>query len=294
MEFPILLDQPVPGQPGAGRRLQFGGAHAQPIAILNGRSDGFEGGSDTPDLSLKWLPEGSAEYRSENRSYRLSGALNLLLNRGQPYRLTAGRGSETFVLFFPRGAADAAWRAHTATADAMPEIPTAAASSPPVLRTSLANLRAAARATTPDGEKLHELSLAVLSEIASVAATRRGQVDRVPAARRTTREELLRRLLRAEAYLSDVGRDATLAGASSAAALSAFHLIRLFRAVYGSTPLAYAATKRLAHAYHALQSSRCPIADIALAAGYESRTAFDRAFIRQFGVTPGSVRVAAA
>jgi transcriptional regulator GlxA family with amidase domain len=35
------------------------------------------------------------------------------------------------------------------------------------------------------------------------------------------------------------------------------------------------------------------IEEIALRAGYESRTAFDRAFQRRFSVTPGSVRFGA-
>jgi AraC-like DNA-binding protein len=115
---------------------------------------------------------------------------------------------------------------------------------------------------------------------------------RIPGARRSTREELLRRLLRAEAYLAETGAGATLAGAADAAALSPFHLIRLFKAAFGETPLSYGTGMRLDRARNELIKSHKSIVDIAEAAGYESRSAFDRAFVRRYRSTPGAVRAA--
>ncbi len=289
----VLLEQPDLGQPGASRRLRFGEPSAPTVAILNGKGSWFEGGSDNPDLSLKWVPRGSADYRTEGRAYRLSGATQLLLNRGQPYRMNMRGESETFVLFFPKTVADAAWRAHSDSGDAMPEIPTAAAPPPRALQQCLFSLQAESRTLKPDADLLRELCVAVLGEIVSLAALRRGQAFRINARRRTTREELLRRLLRAETYLRDAGHRATLSGAADAAALSPFHLIRIFKNVFNETPLAYGARTRLQAAHADLVRTRRPIAEIAEAAGYESRTAFDRAFARQFGTTPGAVRAAA-
>jgi AraC-like DNA-binding protein len=294
MDFAIRLDQPDLGRPASSRRFVFGAPAAPAVVILNGAGSGFEGGADCPDLSLKWLPEGLAEYRTEGRAYRLSGPSQLLLNRGQPYRMHMKGLSESFALFFPEGAANAAWQAHTGMAEAMPEVPTAAAPSHPALQNHLATLRTESRACAPDGERLRELSWAVLAEIAALAATRRGQAIRIPAARRSTREELLRRVLRAEAYLSGTGAGATLAGAARAAALSPFHLIRLFNAAFGETPLAYGARLRLERARENLIRTRKSVAIVAEEAGYESRTAFDRAFQRHFHVTPGAMRASAA
>jgi AraC family transcriptional regulator len=290
METAILLDQPDVSLPGASRSMAFGPRGAPVIAILNGRGTDFEGGGTSPDLSLKWLPQGGADYRSEGRSYRLAGATQLLLNRGQPYRLNMLGRSESFVLFFPGSLVDAAWTAQTGRAESLPEIPTVAAATSAPLQLRLEALRFASQGAVPDAEALREMSCAVLAEIMALAALRRGQVARIPSMRRATREELLRRLIRAEGYLSDIGARATLAGAARAAALSPFHLIRLFDSVFGMTPLAYAAAMRLERARDALLQSRPSIAEIALAAGYESRTAFDRAFARRFGTTPGAVR----
>ncbi len=294
MDLAIRIDQPDLARPATSRRLLFGAPTEPTVIILNGVGSGFEGGADSPDLSLKWLPEGSAEYRTEGRAYRLSGASQLLLNRGQPYRMQMKRPSESFVLFFPAAAADAAWQKHTGTAEAIPEVPTAAAPSCPALQKHLAALRTESRANEPNGERLRELCFVVLAGIATLAATRRGQAMRIPAVRRSTREELLRRLLRAESYLADAGAMATLTGAAKAASLSPFHLIRLFDAAFGQTPLAYGASMRLERARDELVSTRKSIADIAEVAGYRSRTAFDRAFARQFHAAPGAVRASAA
>jgi len=293
MDFGIRIDQPELGRPGASRRLHFGPSKGPAMVILNGVGNGFEGGSDAPDLSLKWVPKGRAEYRTEGHCYPLSGATQLLLNRGQAYRLNLIGPAETFVLFFPRQAADEAWQSQTGASEPMPEIPTAAARAPATLHSGLANLRAESREPAPDAERLQELCCEVLVEIAALAELRRGQVRRIPAARRSTREELLRRLLRAETYLEATGCHATLGGAASAAALSRFHLIRLFQATFGETPLAYGVAIRLERARDELATTRKSIAEIAETAGYESRTAFDRAFARRFRATPGSVRASA-
>jgi AraC-like DNA-binding protein len=202
------------------------------------------------------------------------------------------RPSETFALFFPRAAADAAWQALTGNCYNFPEIPTAAAASPRALQIHLGVLRTETQAAKPDAGRLRELCFAVLLEIAEIARMRREQVARIPAARRATREELLRRLLRAEDYLAGTGAKATVAGAADAAALSPFHLIRVFKAAFGKTPLAYAVGARLERAHDELIKTGKPIAEIAETAGYESRTAFDRAFARRYGATPGAVRAA--
>jgi AraC-like DNA-binding protein len=293
MEFAVRLDQPDVVRPARSRRMAFGPAKGPAFSIINGRGSTFEGGADEAALSLKWLAEGAAEYESEGRPYRLAGTVQLLLNRGQPYRMRMRGPSESFVLFFPKAAADAAWHMHTGVSGPMPEIPTVADVSPHSLQRSLAALREECGLAKPGGERLVELSSAVLNEIAALAFTRRRQFLRMPALRKTTRDELLRRIVRAEAYLLDLGSKATLAGAAHAASLSPFHLIRVFDAAFGETPLAYAAAKRLERARAELVESKRSISDIAFAAGYESRTAFDRAFQRRFRTTPGAVRAAA-
>ena len=193
-------------------------------------------------------------------------------------------------MFFDRSLADAAWSAYANRNEPFPEVPSVAGLSPAPLRTALAQLRAESQRPDPSAARLSELALAVLNDVAVLTFERRAMLKRVPRRRRATREELLRRLARAESYLVQAHAQATLEGAADAAALSQFHLIRLFRAVYGETPLAWSCGRRLEVARDALLMTDDSIEAIAHRAGYESRTAFDRAFQRRFGEPPGALR----
>ena len=284
----LLLEQPDLIDPDRSRRRRFGAGDA--IAILNARGARFEGGGDEPQLSLKWIPQGSAHYRSERNTFRLRGEAQLLLNRGQPYQIDMHEPSESFVVFFSRKRADAAWAAHVGKLQAFPEVPAVAAHSHAALQQALRRLRAEARSIEPDGERLTESALALLGDVVVLARRHRRMAQSLPVLRRATRDELMRRIARAETYLIEAAGNATLRGAASAAALSPFHLIRMFRSAYGETPLAWAAARRLERARDALILTADAIEAIARTAGYESRTAFDRAFVRRFGAPPGTVR----
>jgi AraC-like DNA-binding protein len=288
MRTSLLLDQPDLIAPVRSRRVRSGAGPR--IQILNARGARYDGGGDGPDLSLKWIPAGAARYRSGRHTFDLSGEGQLLLNRGQPYELSMRTPSESFVVFFAKEIADAAWTGYSGRSEAFPEVPAVAGLSPAPLLKTLTQLRVAARRVDVDVAALEENALALLSEIAALARERRRMATRLPVLRRTTRDELLRRAARAERYLIDAGAAATLEGAADAAALSPFHLIRVFRAAYGETPLAFGAARRLEAARDALILTADTIEEIALRAGYESRTAFDRAFRRRFGTTPGVSR----
>jgi AraC-like DNA-binding protein len=288
MQTTLLLDQPDLIAPHRTRRMRFGDGPR--LAILNARGARYDGGGDEPDLSLKWIPQGSARYRSERRAFALKSDVQLLLNRGQSYALDMREPSESFVVFFGRELADAAWAAHTRRAEPFPEVPSVSGLSQAGLQETLKRLRAETQEETPDGGRLTELSLALLSDVAELAHHRRRMAQRLPVIRSTTRDELLRRVARAESYLVAARNGASLEGAAAAAALSPFHLIRVFRAAYGETPLAWATGRRLEAARDALLLTGDAIEEIARGAGYESRTAFDRAFQRRFGDTPGVLR----
>lgn len=290
MQASILLDQPDLIAPERTRRIRFGPPDGDRLAILNARGARYDGGGDESDLSLKWIPQGEARYRTEGRSFALQGSTQLLLNRGQPYTLEMRKPSESFVVFFGRKLADLAWSAHAGRNEPFPEVPAVAGLPGEPLSSVSGRLRAEASSAKPSGHILEEAALALLSGVAALAFERRAMLRRVPSLRRTTREELLRRIARAEAYLVQSANGATLEGAANVAALSPFHLIRVFRAVHGDTPLAWAVGKRLDAARDTLLLTADAIEDIARNAGYASRTAFDRAFQRRFRDTPGRLR----
>lgn len=71
---------------------------------------------------------------------------------------------------------------------------------------------------------------------------------------------------------------------------SPHHLIRIHRNVFGETPAEYANRLRTMRAWDLVNDTRMPICEIAESLGFESQSAFCRAFKKSFGMTTGQVR----
>jgi AraC-like DNA-binding protein len=93
-------------------------------------------------------------------------------------------------------------------------------------------------------------------------------------------------LRRAREYLDAHARNVSLRELSQVAGLSAYHLLRAFRAAYGLTPHAYAEHRRLQEARTLLRQGMRP-ADAALEVGFVDQSHFTNRFKRVTGVTPG-------
>lgn len=107
-------------------------------------------------------------------------------------------------------------------------------------------------------------------------------------------ERLDPRLLRVTAHIAG-DPTAPLDGPSLAAVagLSRSRLIALFRAQLGATPQDYVERVRLVHAAGLLQSTRLPLAEVALRSGFASPYYLSARFRRAFGTAPSHYRRAA-
>jgi AraC-like DNA-binding protein len=81
---------------------------------------------------------------------------------------------------------------------------------------------------------------------------------------------------------------AELAGLSG---VSRFQLLRGFAREIGTTPHAYLVQHKVRLARRLLATGRSP-ADAALQAGFADQSHMTRAFVRQFGITPGRYKAA--
>ena len=103
------------------------------------------------------------------------------------------------------------------------------------------------------------------------------------------------RIQRAIDYTEEnLTRGVSLKGAADAACWSAYHFMRTFHAITGSTYAEYVRDRRLEVAAYRLVFTRDRILDIALQVGYETQEAFTRAFKRSYGSSPGQYRIADA
>lgn len=90
--------------------------------------------------------------------------------------------------------------------------------------------------------------------------------------------------------LVDPARNWTLDELAERGITSRATLVRLFRLAVNMAPLAFLAELRLTLAKHRILASRAPLAQIAEEVGYQSETAFSRAYQRRFGNAPGADR----
>ena len=85
--------------------------------------------------------------------------------------------------------------------------------------------------------------------------------------------------------------DCGLLTLAAVAGLSPFHFARAFRHDTGDTPHRYVTRRRVARARNMIVTTDLPLADIAAAVGFSSQSRMTAAFVRQFGLPPGRLRV---
>lgn len=108
---------------------------------------------------------------------------------------------------------------------------------------------------------------------------------------RVRRRQTLLRLLRVQHLLRcHLDEHVALARLAASANYSPCHLIRVYRHVFGETPNEYAARLRLQRAWELVSETPMPVCEIAGALGFESESAFCRAFKQAFGCTTGAAR----
>jgi AraC-like DNA-binding protein/quercetin dioxygenase-like cupin family protein len=112
-------------------------------------------------------------------------------------------------------------------------------------------------------------------------------MERLNAAKASTRRELFQRLDCARAHLHDhPDRAVSLAELAGVARLSQFHLARYFKLAFGQAPIAYHRAIRLERAARFLATGCGSVAEAAEAAGYSDQTALSHAFSRHYGKPP--------
>lgn len=267
------------------------------IFILNGHARAFATRGEG-SFSIKWMAGGRARYGVERRARTVSRQAAMLVDQGQPYEMEfeARSGAQSFCLFFSEAIVREAWASQeaglgaAAAADGpMRGFPNLPFQPSPALGGALAALEAAG----PGGceAALEGHALRALAEAVATAHRHRGLAARTPAATPATRAHLLASLERARVQILDAGGvGLELATLAREAGLSRFHLLRLFKAVYGATPMGFAEQVRLERAAETLAAGSASVGEAAAAAGYESPSAFAKAFRRRMGAPPGAWR----
>ncbi|WP_043733104.1 helix-turn-helix transcriptional regulator [Nocardia asiatica] len=73
---------------------------------------------------------------------------------------------------------------------------------------------------------------------------------------------------------------------AAAAGVSKYHFLRAFAAVYGLTPAAYLAERRIERAQDLLRATNLTVTEVCMLVGYSSLGSFSSKFRQLVGVTP--------
>jgi AraC-like DNA-binding protein len=291
VSVPVVLDAPRPDQPQASLVRRFGAGGGAPLVILNGRARRYAGGAAATPFTVKWAPAGAAIYRTRERGHRVAGGAVLVLNRGQSYEVgfDGAAETETFALFAPAPVMQTL-RRESGFGDGEPEFPEIAIDAGVELARALARLRHLMRGI-PSAHEAEEGALHVLHCAVADRYAHTARAARPPARRPATRLEIMRRLARATTAIEDaLAAPLSLDALAREAGLSRYHFLRLFAAAYGEPPFAYVRRRRLARAAELLAASDLPVGAVAAAVGFDSQSAFTRAFAAGAGMSPGRFR----
>lgn len=145
---------------------------------------------------------------------------------------------------------------------------------------ALLNRLASSQALDHDLEATEEQVFVALADLLSPLRGGDAQPTQVP------RAELVRSIL-----ATDLARPLRLSDVAAAVRLSPYHLLRWFKAVTGTTPIAYRARLRVLAAVEAILRDRdAPLNELAAELGFASHSHLSHAVRRETGRSPSALR----
>jgi len=115
------------------------------------------------------------------------------------------------------------------------------------------------------------------------------RIQRLSASRRTTKEELYRRLVIARAFMLDnITQPLSIDQIAAEACLNKFHFLANFKSVYNTTPHRWFIEQKLQKALSLLQSGDYTVEEVCWLLGFQSPSTFSNLFKRRWQVPPGS------
>jgi AraC family transcriptional regulator len=115
-------------------------------------------------------------------------------------------------------------------------------------------------------------------------------MDRIAAKRKSTREEIYRRLLTAKIFIHDhISGMPTIAEIAAEACLDKFHFLKLFKGFYGITPHQYLVKLKLERAFALLATGRFTVMEVCQSVGFESQGTFTNLFKKYYHLLPSDV-----
>ena len=251
-------------------------------------------------LSLFMNLKGESVVEVNGRSNRIRQGFFYLSNQSQHYTLTVDQKTEieTFNIHFGDYLVDQVWQSLTRSENDLLENEFQVPAEPiafhnRVFRKSesfdhrLMKIKEAEASPMRLEEELSKLIETLLSEEMKLRNIARS----LPAIKRATREEIIKRLSCAtDLIYATYDRPLTLDEMAAASCLSKFHFLRLFRVAFGKTPGQFLDELRIDKAKEQIRKTDLTIHEIGRNLGFKNASSFSRMFYNQVGVYPSALR----
>jgi AraC family transcriptional regulator len=255
--------------------------------------------------SVKFAIRGEIDVETRRGKYRINNRRFLMLNAYEPYtfQIAPKSAAQTCSLFFrPRylsSVEQALVMSDERLLDSSAEEDTPAHLEYPEILVPAASNRVAEKLTVlfnawQAGASQYALANRVRDVGEALIEVRRGSIsqrDGIPAAKRSTREELYRRVQVAALFVREnYTRDIDLNDVAREAGMAPHHLHRTFRAVNGVTLHRWIVRLRMDEAKRLVEETDLPISSVCHRVGYASLPSFTNSFRSHFGRPPAAFR----
>lgn len=302
--FPDLPPRPETSANAAFRR-RFEARWGRENVVFLASTRRVETPELTAALSVKLVDSGSATLQVGRRRVLLEPGRCLVVNEGERYSgsIASTQPVRCYSVHFRPGLAVEVAQArrcgwpqaldpgsHGVPA-ATPRFGDQLRTPSPALQQALDTIRRLAAAGETDGEVFEAPFIALLDRLLADDHDANARLQALDAVRASTRAELGRRAAWAHDFIhSHYAEPTTLDQVAAAAHLSKYHLLRVYRQVYGMTPHAALQARRAEVAQGLLARGERDLAAVADAAGFGSRWAMQRALRRHCGATGRRLR----
>jgi len=130
--------------------------------------------------------------------------------------------------------------------------------------------------------------------IVSASEQEQGTLERIqglPAAKRSTKEELYRRLSVARTFMLDnITQPLSIEQIAAEACLNKYHFLASFKAVYNTSPHRWFTEQKLQKALGLLESGDHTVEDVCYILGFQSPSSFSHLFKRRWQATPSGIQ----
>ncbi len=247
----------------------------------------------TGQMSIKTFRGGRALYEANGGFYSVEGNRYLLVNEGEySLHIEEKEPVESFCLFFRSGFSSEVSRSLEASQDQLLTDPFKSVGGDgffektyrlgPHFEKMLKLMK-----HTHRERELEESFYPVMEAILADQTTIPQELERLSSLKRSTREELFKRLILANEYIRAYCQTAiTLEDISRIACLSANHLLRTYRQLFGVTPKQHLLLYRMESAKRLLKESSTSYTEMAYDLGFTSSASFSRSFRQHTGLSP--------